>query len=79
MENELSNKEIIEIARKREGLFQKDIAKAIGVSLPTFSRMMARGTFDDVLFIHAKTLEKLLKIKFSMIETKEGKTVKIDI
>lgn len=73
---ELTNSEILEMARKRSGLSQKDLAKAIGVSLPTYSRWI-RGSFDDILLIHAHTFETLLKVKFSVLNGKEGKHVKI--
>ena len=73
---ELTNVEILETARKRAGLSQREIADALGVSLTTFSRWL-KGSFDDVLLIHADTLERLLKVKFSVTTTAEGKRVKI--
>jgi transcriptional regulator with XRE-family HTH domain len=73
---ELTNVEILETARKRAGLTQTEIAKSIGVSLPTWTRWL-RGNFDDVLLIHAHTLEELLKVKFTVIHADNGKKVKI--
>jgi transcriptional regulator with XRE-family HTH domain len=75
---ELTNTEILEIARKRTGLTQTDVAKALGVSLPTWTRWL-RGNFDDVLLIHADTLEKLLKVKFLVVHSDNGKRVKINL
>lgn len=73
---EFTNAEILETARRRAGISQKELAEALGVSLPTYSRWI-RGSFDDVLLIHASTFETLLKVKFSVLTGPEGKRVKI--
>ena len=73
---EITNAEILEMARRRAGIPQKEMAQALGVSLPTYSRWI-KGNFDDVLLIHAHTFETILKVKFSVITGPQGKTVKI--
>lgn len=76
---ELSNIEILEVARKRAGYSQKELSSLLGISLPTYGRLIAKGNMDDVLYIHAITLEKLLKVKFSVIESPQGKAVKLTL
>ena len=76
---ELTNVEILEAARKRSGLTQSDVAKALEVSLPTYSRWIKGGNFDDVMLVHADILEELLKVKFSVIHAEKGRRVKITL
>lgn len=74
---ELTNVEILEAARKRTDKTQADVAKALGISLPTYNRWIKGGNFDDVMLVHADILEELLKVKFSVIHTEKGRRVKI--
>lgn len=74
----LSNAEILETARRRAGITQNDLAKELGVSLPTYSRWI-KGSFDDVLLIHAHILEELLNVKFFVDNTPDGKRIKISL
>jgi len=76
---ELTNIEKLEIARKRAGYTQKELAGLIGISLPTYGRIVAKDNIDDILFVHAVCLEKILKVKFTVIDGPQGRRVDIEL
>lgn len=76
---DLTNIEILELARRRAGYTQKDLAGMLGISLATYGRIIAKENIEEILFIHASILEKALKVKFHVIDTAQGKGVRIEL
>lgn len=57
--------EMLEIARKRANLTQKEVAEKLGIDVSTYNRKLLKN-LDSITLIQANIIEKSLPVKLSV-------------